>query len=312
MHPKERDNRAVGQRPDERALFERILDAGGLHDVGREQDPDQRQPLHLVGALAQHAPAQHRLAARLRPGERRARRADLALRVDARISAPAITRPWWRRSATPRRRHDHRLRLRRHADAGRRHDLHLGQVSALRLADEAAAADLRRAVDAARDDRARLRRHPRCRPRSCSPRSTTTSGCGPAWRRWRPSAAAAAGTSPSSATGSPSTSKRCSRRGFRSRRSSARSTSGAGVSRCRRRWRSRPARTSRAAWSPICARATPAIRWPMSATAGSTCRRRSPAIESSRSRAAAWPIWRSVAGRTVEEFEQLDEVAASL
>ena len=40
VHPKERDNRAVGQRSDERALFERILDAGALHDVGREQDPN--------------------------------------------------------------------------------------------------------------------------------------------------------------------------------------------------------------------------------------------------------------------------------
>jgi len=39
VHPKERDNRLVGQRSDERALFERILDAGDLHDVGREQDP---------------------------------------------------------------------------------------------------------------------------------------------------------------------------------------------------------------------------------------------------------------------------------
>jgi exodeoxyribonuclease-3 len=39
VHPRERDNRVVGQRPDERALLERILDAGGLHDVGREQDP---------------------------------------------------------------------------------------------------------------------------------------------------------------------------------------------------------------------------------------------------------------------------------
>ena len=39
VHPSERDNRAVGQRSDERALLERILDAGGLHDVGREQDP---------------------------------------------------------------------------------------------------------------------------------------------------------------------------------------------------------------------------------------------------------------------------------
>jgi len=39
VHPKERDNRLVGQRPDEREMFERILDGGGLHDVGREQDP---------------------------------------------------------------------------------------------------------------------------------------------------------------------------------------------------------------------------------------------------------------------------------
>jgi exodeoxyribonuclease-3 len=40
VHPKERDNRVIGQRPDERGLFEGILHAGGLHDVGREQDPD--------------------------------------------------------------------------------------------------------------------------------------------------------------------------------------------------------------------------------------------------------------------------------
>jgi exodeoxyribonuclease-3 len=39
VHPKERDNRVVGQRPDEREMFERILQAGALHDVGREQDP---------------------------------------------------------------------------------------------------------------------------------------------------------------------------------------------------------------------------------------------------------------------------------
>ena len=39
VHPRERDNRVVGQRPDERALLERILEVGGLHDVGREQDP---------------------------------------------------------------------------------------------------------------------------------------------------------------------------------------------------------------------------------------------------------------------------------
>ncbi len=40
VHPKERDSRLIGQRPDERALFERILADGGLHDLGRERDPD--------------------------------------------------------------------------------------------------------------------------------------------------------------------------------------------------------------------------------------------------------------------------------
>jgi exodeoxyribonuclease-3 len=39
VHPRERDERQVGQRPEERALFQRILEAGALHDVGRELDP---------------------------------------------------------------------------------------------------------------------------------------------------------------------------------------------------------------------------------------------------------------------------------
>jgi exodeoxyribonuclease-3 len=39
VHPRQRDDRAVGQRPDERALFERILGAGALRDVGRELEP---------------------------------------------------------------------------------------------------------------------------------------------------------------------------------------------------------------------------------------------------------------------------------
>ena len=39
VHPRERDERLVGQRPDERALLERVLAAGGLHDLGRELDP---------------------------------------------------------------------------------------------------------------------------------------------------------------------------------------------------------------------------------------------------------------------------------
>ncbi len=39
VHPKERKPNAIGQRPDERALLERIL-ARGLVDVGRALDPD--------------------------------------------------------------------------------------------------------------------------------------------------------------------------------------------------------------------------------------------------------------------------------
>lgn len=39
VHPKERKLNAIGQRPDERALLEKIL-AHGLVDVGRAMDPD--------------------------------------------------------------------------------------------------------------------------------------------------------------------------------------------------------------------------------------------------------------------------------
>jgi exodeoxyribonuclease-3 len=40
VHVKERDDRAVGQRPDEREVFGRILTEGGLHDLAREREPD--------------------------------------------------------------------------------------------------------------------------------------------------------------------------------------------------------------------------------------------------------------------------------
>jgi len=42
VHPKERNSRLIGQRPDERALFERIL-SRGLVDIGRALDPDNDQ-----------------------------------------------------------------------------------------------------------------------------------------------------------------------------------------------------------------------------------------------------------------------------
>lgn len=40
VHPKERKPRAIGQLPEERALFEQLLEAGGLVDVGRSLYPD--------------------------------------------------------------------------------------------------------------------------------------------------------------------------------------------------------------------------------------------------------------------------------
>ena len=58
----------------------------------------QRRPVHLVGALAQHAPAQHRVAARLRARQRRAGGDAPELRRRSARSAPAITRRWWRPS----------------------------------------------------------------------------------------------------------------------------------------------------------------------------------------------------------------------
>ena len=58
VHPKERKVGVIGQRPEERELFDRLL---GEHfvDVGRALQPD------LVAAVAQHAPTQHRVAHRL-------------------------------------------------------------------------------------------------------------------------------------------------------------------------------------------------------------------------------------------------------
>jgi len=43
VHPRERNPRLVGQRPEERALFDRILTEGDLRDVGRELDPNNEE-----------------------------------------------------------------------------------------------------------------------------------------------------------------------------------------------------------------------------------------------------------------------------
>ncbi len=84
VHPKERKPRATGQLPEERALLEQII-SHGLVDVGRALDPDNDQPLHVVGAVARDAPAQHRLAPRLRPRQRGALQNGANLRRPARV-----------------------------------------------------------------------------------------------------------------------------------------------------------------------------------------------------------------------------------
>lgn len=43
VHPKERKPNVIGQRPDERELFERVIAGGGLVDIGRALDPDNDQ-----------------------------------------------------------------------------------------------------------------------------------------------------------------------------------------------------------------------------------------------------------------------------
>lgn len=43
VHPKERKPNVIGQRPDERELFERVLAVGAMTDIGRALDPDNDQ-----------------------------------------------------------------------------------------------------------------------------------------------------------------------------------------------------------------------------------------------------------------------------
>ena len=57
----------VGQRPEEREIFERVL-GRGLVDVDRALDPNN-DDLHLVGAVAEVARARYRLAHRLHSRE---------------------------------------------------------------------------------------------------------------------------------------------------------------------------------------------------------------------------------------------------
>ena len=100
VHPKERKPLAIGQLPEERALLERII-GRGLVDVGRARRSGQRRAVQLVGAVAQHARAQHRLAARLRAGQHRASPSGWSPARCRKRSAPAITPRSSRRSNSP-------------------------------------------------------------------------------------------------------------------------------------------------------------------------------------------------------------------
>ena len=94
LHPKERKPGTIGQRPDERAVFDRLL-GGGLVDVGRSLNPDSEDHVLVVGAVAQHAAAEHRLAHRLRPGQpgaglRAPRAASILTEIGTSDHAPVI------------------------------------------------------------------------------------------------------------------------------------------------------------------------------------------------------------------------------
>jgi exodeoxyribonuclease III len=43
VHPKERKLNIIGQRPDERALFEKVMESGVMTDMGRALDPENDQ-----------------------------------------------------------------------------------------------------------------------------------------------------------------------------------------------------------------------------------------------------------------------------
>ncbi len=84
VHPKLRNPEQIGQTPGERALFEKLL-SRGLVDLHRRFVPDDDRALHLVGAVAADARAQHRVETRLLPRLERARREGHPLRVLPRV-----------------------------------------------------------------------------------------------------------------------------------------------------------------------------------------------------------------------------------
>ena len=97
VHPKERKPRAIGQLPEEREQLERIIGARP-----RRRRPGararQRSDVHVVGAVAEHAAAEHRLAARLPARQPVRLRQGRTAASSSATSARAITHRSWRSS----------------------------------------------------------------------------------------------------------------------------------------------------------------------------------------------------------------------
>jgi hypothetical protein len=66
VHPKERKPNGIGQRPEERDLFARML-GHGLTDVHRKMEPDNADLFTWWAPWRNNATAQHRLAPGLCP-----------------------------------------------------------------------------------------------------------------------------------------------------------------------------------------------------------------------------------------------------
>ena len=175
VHPKERKPRAIGQLPEERALLERIIGAAASSTSARALDPDNDQ------LFTWWAPW------------RNMRQRNIGWRLDY-VLASERARGARRRAASSQR----EVGTSDHAPGGGdvRDDGSTVMIvvsdfdGTLTLDDvttyiwdkhlpydwrrEAAAADLRRAGDAARDDRAAATATSACRPRRCSPRCART------------------------------------------------------------------------------------------------------------------------------------------
>ena len=93
VHPRERNPTLVGQRPEERALFERILTEGNLRDVGRDLDPTT--PCSPGGRPGARCANETSAGAWTTSSPRRPWRPGRRAASPCARSAPATTAPSW-------------------------------------------------------------------------------------------------------------------------------------------------------------------------------------------------------------------------